>query len=106
MGQDKFGRGKGLMGTDNLLPVFFFPPGICIGQGQLLHIAQIGERTCVIQPSMLHGSYSYLSLRQMQIEVRSGHGVACTAAAEFTYTSFIRQKPDIFKLRCVDEPAT
>ena len=94
------------MGTDNLLPVFFFPPGICIGQGQLLHIAQIGERTCVIQPSMLHGSYSYLSLRQMQIEVRSGHGVACTAAAEFTYTSFTRQKPDIFKLRAVDEPAT
>jgi hypothetical protein len=43
---------------------------------------------------------------QMQTEVRAGHGVACTAAAEFTYTSFIRQKPDIFKLRCVDEPAT
>ena len=94
------------MGTDNLLPVFFFPPGICIGQGQLLHIAQIGERTCVIQLSMLHGLYSYLSWMQMQTEVRSGHGVRCTAAAEFTYTSFTRQKPDMVKLRFVDEPAT
>ena len=94
------------MGTDNLLPAIFFPPGICIGQGQLLHIAQMGERTCVIQLSMPHGLYSYLPWVQMQTEVRSGHGMSCTAAAEFTYTCFTRQKPAMAKLRCVDEPAT
>ena len=94
------------MGTDNLLPRIFVPPGICIGQGQLLHIAKRGERTCVIQLSMPHGLRSYWPWMQMQIEVRSVHGRSCTGAAELTYTSFTRQKPAMVQLRCVAVPAT
>jgi hypothetical protein len=43
---------------------------------------------------------------QMQTEVRSGHGMNCTDAAEFTSTSFTRQKPAMVQLRCVAVPAT
>ena len=96
---------RGVMGTDNLLPRICVPPGICIGQGQL-HVAQRGERTCVIQLSMPHGLRSYWPCMQMQIEVRSVHGMPCTGAAEFTYTSFTRRKPAMGQLRCVAVPAT
>ena len=94
------------MGTGYSLIRFSVPPGICIGQGQLLHIAQRGERTCVIQLSRPQGLCSYWPWMQMQTEVRSMHGMFCTDADELTRTSVIRQKPTMARLRFVAVPAT